>query len=143
MRHSQTRTLDRRSFLRAVGRAGKTLAAGSLLSPGVFRLGRRALAKEPAPEPLLQPAEIRSHNGILDATITAAPRPGAARRSRISPECSITAAYMPPTLRARLGDTLRITFRNNLIDRSRVDRPGYVGPICTSAGTRRTCTITA
>ena len=38
------------------------------------------------------------------------------------------AAYLPPTLRARLGDTLRITFRNDLTDYSRADRAGYVGP---------------
>ena len=132
MRHSQTRTLDRRLFLKAVGRAGKTLAAGSLLSPGVFRLGRRALAKEPALESLLQTAEIRSRNGILEATITAAPaRCGSAIRI---PGMLYNGSLHSADLRAQLGDTLRITFRNNLIDRSRVDRPGYVGPICTSAG---------
>jgi FtsP/CotA-like multicopper oxidase with cupredoxin domain len=40
-------------------------------------------------------------------------------------------AYVPPTLRARLGDTLRITFRNNLIDHSQLDYSGYLSPICT------------
>ncbi|WP_334273107.1 multicopper oxidase domain-containing protein [Bradyrhizobium symbiodeficiens] len=42
-------------------------------------------------------------------------------------------AYVPPTLRVRLGDTLRITFRNNLT--SGLDRPGNSGPVCAGTGT--------
>ena len=49
-----------------------TLAAGSLLSPSVFELGRRALARESTSQPLIRPSELRSVNGILEATITAA-----------------------------------------------------------------------
>ena len=43
-------------------------------------------------------------------------------------------SYVPATLRVRPGDTLRITFRNNLDDRSQPDRSGFVGPICTGTG---------
>ena len=68
---------DRRSFLRAVGSAG--LAASSVLRSGAVLLGSgaallqsgRADARER--EPLIQPSEIRSENGILRTTITAAP----------------------------------------------------------------------
>jgi FtsP/CotA-like multicopper oxidase with cupredoxin domain len=43
-------------------------------------------------------------------------------------------SYVPATLRAHLGDTLWITFRNNLDDRSQPDQSGFVGPICTGTG---------
>ena len=46
MRHTQTRTFDRRTFLNAAARAGTAVAAGSLLPLGLFQLGRRALAGE-------------------------------------------------------------------------------------------------
>jgi suppressor of ftsI len=118
MRHFPTPTLDRRSLLRAAGRFGKTLAAGSLLSPGLSMLGpgAHALAKAPTPEPLVQPPEVRSRNGVLETTITAAPgqvRLGDHEFSGLL----YNGAYVPPTLRARLGDTLRITFRNDLPDK--------------------------
>jgi suppressor of ftsI len=116
MRHSPTQTLDRRLFLRAAGRFGKTLAAGSLLSPGLLAPGRHTLAKAPTSEPLMQPAEIRSSNGSLDATILAAPGPVRLGDHEFS-GLLYNGAYIPPTLRARLGDTLRITFRNNLPDK--------------------------
>ena len=73
---------------------------------------------------------MRSVNGMLDATITAAPGP-VQLGDRAFTGLLYNGAYVPPTLRARLGDTLRITFRNNLT--SGLDRPGYVGPICTGA----------
>jgi suppressor of ftsI len=118
MRQFPTPTLDRRSLLRAAGRFGKTLAAGSLLSPGLSMLGpaMHALAKAPTPEPLMQPPEIRSRNGILDATITAAPGQVRLGNHELS-GLLYNGAYVPPTLRARLGDTLRITFRNDLPDK--------------------------
>ncbi len=136
MRHLPTRTFHRRSFLRAAGRLGQTLIAGSLLSPGLsmFELGARSPAKAPTPEPLAQPSEIRSRNGILDATITAAPGPVRLGDHTLA-GLLYNGAYVPPLLRARLGDTMRITFRNDLINHSGLDRPGYVGPICTGVDT--------
>lgn len=75
---------------------------------------------------------MRSANGILDATMTAAP--GTVRLGDHAFDGLLyNGAYVPPTLRAGLGDTLRITFRNNLADHSRRDQAGYLGPIC-SAG---------
>jgi FtsP/CotA-like multicopper oxidase with cupredoxin domain len=131
----QSSTLDRRLFIKAASRfVGRTAAAGSLLSLGPSMLGSRARSqpKTPTPEPLIQPPERRSANGILDATITAAPGP-VQLGDRAFTGLLYNGAYVPPTLRARLGDTLRITFRNNLT--TGLDRPGYVGPICTGAGT--------
>ena len=130
----QSSTLNRRLFIKASIRfAGRTAAAGSLLSLGPSMPARaRSQPKTPAPEPLIQPPERRSANGILDATVTAAPGP-VQLGDRAFTGLLYNGAYVPPMLRARLGDTLRITFRNNLT--SGLDRPGYVGPICTGAGT--------
>jgi suppressor of ftsI len=136
MRRPRKPTLNRRSFLNHAGRLGMTVAAGSLLSPSMpmAGFGTRSLAKGPTPEPLLQPADIRSRNGILEATITAAC--GLVRLDDHEFTGMLyNGSYVPPTLRARLGDTMRITFRNDLIDYSRADRAGYVGPICTGADT--------
>ena len=134
MCHSRAPALDRRSFLSHAGRLGITLAAGSLLSPSVFELGRRALARESTSQPLIRPSELRSVNGILEATITAACGPVRLGDHEFT-GMLYNGSYLPPTLRARLGDTLRITFRNDLTDRSRVDHPGYAGPVCTGADT--------
>jgi suppressor of ftsI len=118
MSQSPTSTLDRRSFIKAAGRFGKTAAAGSLLSLGPLMPGSpaRSQAKALTSEPLIQPAEIRSANGILDATLSAAPGPVRIREHTVS-GLLYNSSYVPPTLRARLGDTLRITFRNNLPDK--------------------------
>ena len=68
---------DRRAFLRAIGGAG--LAAPSVLRSSAMLLGPGAAllqsggAYSARREPLIQPSEIRSQNGVLDATLTAAP----------------------------------------------------------------------
>jgi suppressor of ftsI len=92
MRHFPMRTLNRRALLQATGRFGTTMAAGSLLAPGLSMVGlsARSQAKAPPAEPLMQPAEIRSRNGVLDATITAAPGP-VRIGDHAFPGCSITA----------------------------------------------------
>ena len=115
MGQSSTSTLNRRSFIKAAACFGKTAAAGSLLSLGPPMPGSPAWsqAKALTSEPLIQPVEIRSANGILDATLTAAPGP-VRLGDRTFSGLLYNGAYVPPTLRARLGDTLRITFRNNL-----------------------------
>jgi FtsP/CotA-like multicopper oxidase with cupredoxin domain len=64
---------------------------------------------------LIQPPEIRSQNGVLNATITAVP--GRVQVGEYAfPGLVYNGAYLPPVLRPRLGDTMRITFRNNLPD---------------------------
>ncbi|WP_246799313.1 multicopper oxidase family protein [Bradyrhizobium sp. CCBAU 51753] len=130
MRRSST--LNRRSFIKAAGGfVGGTAAAGGLLSLGPS-MRARSQPKTPAPEPLIQPPEISSANGMLDTAIAAAP--GQVQLGdRAFAGLLYNGAYVPPILRVRLGDTLRTTFRNNLT--SGLDRPGYVGPICTGSGT--------
>ncbi len=113
-----TRTLDRRSFLMAAGRAGKVLVGGNLVASSAARLelGTPALAATQTPEPLIQPPEIRSQNGVLETTITAAPGPVRIGQYNFS-GLLYNGAYMPAVLRARLGDSLRIMFRNDLPDK--------------------------
>jgi FtsP/CotA-like multicopper oxidase with cupredoxin domain len=109
---------DRRSFLKAAGRAGLTapfvLRSGALLGPGstLLDVGR---AEAGGREALIQPSEIRSRNGVLDATITAAP--GRVQLGEYAfPGFLYNGSYLPPVLRPRLGDTMRVTFKNNLPD---------------------------
>ncbi len=100
---------DRRSVLRALGQAGLT----ALLAPGasLLRSGRAMAARDL----LIQPTEIRSRNGELSVTLTAAPS-----RMRLGdiefPGFFYNNAYLPPLLRVRLGDVLRVRLRNNLPD---------------------------
>jgi suppressor of ftsI len=111
---------DRRSFLTAVGRTGKALVApyvlrrSAALGSGAMLL-RASRADARTREPLIQPSEIRSDKGILKATITAAP--GRVQLGDLAfAGLLYNGAYIPPLLRPRLGDTIRITFRNNLPD---------------------------
>jgi suppressor of ftsI len=109
---------DRRSFLKTVGSAG--LTALSMTCLGTVTRSRA----EPL-QTLIQPAEVRSENGVLRTTITATP--GQVQLGDHSfPGMLYNEAYLPPLLRPRLGDTLRITFRNNL-----PGKPSDV-PICGS-----------
>src|SRR6266849_6580595 len=93
----------RRSFLMAAG-----LAAGAALL-------RPLRAASTAHEPLIQPSEIRSQNGVLNAVLTAAP--GRVQLGDYAfPGLLYNGSYVPPLLRVRVGDTMRITFRNALPD---------------------------
>jgi suppressor of ftsI len=91
-------------------------SAAPFLSGGaVARLSRRA-AGEPR-EALAQPSEIRSSDGLLDTAISAAP--GIIRLGELAfPGFLYNESYIPPLLRVRLGDTMRISFRNDLPDDS-------------------------
>jgi FtsP/CotA-like multicopper oxidase with cupredoxin domain len=107
---------DRRSFLKGAGLAAATLLRSrSVLVGPAAALLRSGRADAGERRPLIQPAEIRSENGILKATITAAP--GRVQLGDFAfPGLLYNGAYLPPLLRPRLGDTMRITFRNNLSD---------------------------
>jgi suppressor of ftsI len=117
-RQPTTAYRDRRSFLKALGSAG--IAAASMLRPGAALVAPAAAllpvrANAQRGEPLVQPPEVRSENGVLRTTITAAP--GQVRLGDVSfPGSLYDGAYLPPLLRPRIGDTMRITLRNNLPD---------------------------
>jgi suppressor of ftsI len=109
--------LDRRAFLRAAGRLGKAAAAAYVAQTGSMIAGPPAVllrsARADARELLVQPPEIRSTDGVLRTTLTAAPHE--VRLGDFSfPGFLYNGSYLPPLLRARLGDTMRITFRNAL-----------------------------
>jgi suppressor of ftsI len=127
-------TPDRRSFIGAASIvAGGMVGAEKLLAIGASKQTTGILSQfGNMPEPLIQPAEVRSNNGPLDFVMTAAPGKVQLGKRTFN-GLLYNGAYVPPTLRARLGDTLQITFRNNL--ESGQDRTGYLGPICAGVGT--------
>ncbi len=104
-----TQPTNRRSMLRIMGGAGLT----ALLAPGaaMLRSGRAKAAQEA----LMQPAELRSRNGELNVTLTAAPGPMRLGDVEL-PGFFYNDAYLPPLLRVRLGDVLRVRLKNNLPD---------------------------
>jgi FtsP/CotA-like multicopper oxidase with cupredoxin domain len=110
--------LDRRSFLTTVGRTGVALTAPNILRWGAAAAASNAAlwpvaARAATAETLLQPSEIHSNNRVLDTIITAAP--GRVQLGdHAFPGSLYNGAYMPPVLRARAGDTMRITFKNDL-----------------------------
>ena len=74
---------------------------------------RRARARAEHGPRLVQPPEIRSRDGILDATLTAAP--GAVQVGQFTfPGLLYNGAYLPPLLRVRTGDVMRVRLRNRL-----------------------------
>jgi FtsP/CotA-like multicopper oxidase with cupredoxin domain len=100
---------ERRYVLRGIGRAG----VAALLAPGLS-LSRPDRAKA-ARERLIQPPEIRSRNGELSVTLTAAPSP--MRLGDVEfPGFLFNNAYLPPLLRVRVGDVLQVRLRNNLLE---------------------------
>jgi suppressor of ftsI len=127
-------TPDRRSFIRAASIvAGGTVGAGKLLAIGASKQATGILSQfGNMPEPLIQPTEVRSSNGLLDFVMTAAPGQVQLGKHTFN-GLLYNGAYVPPTLRARRGDTLQITFRNNL--ESGLDRTEFLGPICAGVGT--------
>jgi FtsP/CotA-like multicopper oxidase with cupredoxin domain len=62
---------------------------------------------------LVQPPEIRSRDGVLDATLTAAPATVQVGQFTFS-GLLYNDAYLPPLLRVRTGDVMRIGLRNHL-----------------------------
>jgi FtsP/CotA-like multicopper oxidase with cupredoxin domain len=109
---------DRRSFLRGVGHAGIAAASVRRLGAGLLGSGIALLRSDranAARETLVQPPEIRSRNGVLNATLTASQS-----RLRLGeyeiPGYLYDDTYLPPLLRVNLGDIMRIRLRNNLTD---------------------------
>jgi suppressor of ftsI len=110
-----SRFQDRRSVLRAVAHAGLAAGAGwsfgpALFAPAVLLRADRAHA---ASERLIQPPDVRSRNGQLSITLTAAPGPMRLGDSEF-PGFLYNERYLPPLLRVGLGDALRVRLQNNL-----------------------------
>ena len=105
----KTQLIDRRSILQTIGHAG----LGALLAPGISLV--RSNRAKAAREPLIQPSEIRSQNGVLDTTITAASGRLQLGETEL-PGFFYNGSYLPPLLRVRLGDVIRIKFKNELLD---------------------------
>jgi suppressor of ftsI len=127
-------TFDRRALLLGAARGAKVLAARRVLQTApLFALTALSRAAGQASEPLVSPPEIRSRDGVLETTLTAACGP-VRLGDHVFTGMLYNGSYVPATLRARLGDTLRINFRNNLTDRPPPDDPRYVGPLCTGPG---------
>jgi FtsP/CotA-like multicopper oxidase with cupredoxin domain len=84
-----------------------------MLAPGLSLL--RSDRAKAARETLSQPPEVRSRNGELDVTLTAAPRPLRLGDVEV-PRFFYNDAYIPPLIRVRLGDVLRVRLRNNVPD---------------------------
>jgi FtsP/CotA-like multicopper oxidase with cupredoxin domain len=104
-----THQTDRRGVLRGLGRASLT----GLLAPVVSLL--RSDHAKAAREMLIQPPAILSRNGELNVTLTAAPNP--MRLGDVEfPGFLYNGSYLPPLLRIRLGDVLRVRFQNNIAE---------------------------
>ena len=89
-------------------------------------------AGAPGSEPLRYPPDLRSSHRGLQATIRAAP--GDVHRGPTTiPGLLYNGCYIPPTLRASVGDVLRITFCNDLA--AKPDGGNSFGPICAGTGT--------
>src|SRR3954471_15651301 len=63
----------RRSFLTAVGRTGQAVAAAYVLRSGARIFAPSDALAAQAQGPLVQPSVIRSKDGVLSASLTAAP----------------------------------------------------------------------
>ena len=104
-------------MLSGAARGAKLLAAGGILSAApLLRLPAQSPVATPASEPLALPPEIRSRDGVLETTLTAAAGPVLLGAHPFS-GFLYNGEYLPQLLRAQLGDTLRITFRNALPDK--------------------------
>jgi FtsP/CotA-like multicopper oxidase with cupredoxin domain len=112
-------SLDRRSFLRTCGGLAQGVAAAGFVRAAISApsavLLKASRVFAASSEPLIQPSEINSQDGILSTTLTAAPK-----RVHLG-DFSFDGflyndEYIPPLLRVRLGDSLRIAFHNDLPD---------------------------
>jgi suppressor of ftsI len=112
---------QRRNFLALLGRAtAVALVPAGAPSTAAERAASdlcsaAPLAQTAQGEALADPPQIRSHRGTLDTTITAAT--GEVRLGSFSFDGRLyNGEYIPPVLRVRLGDTLKIRFNNRLPD---------------------------
>jgi len=109
---------SRRSFLGAATTIGTAATTARVLGSAAALVGSRVdlrAADATTPKALIQPSAIRSERGILKTLITAAPGNLQLGQHVVS-GLLYNGSYIPPVLRCRLGDTLRITLKNDLPD---------------------------
>ena len=115
MKKNHRDELHRRGFLAA---AGETVVIANILRAGPGILAGSATlwpvaARAQTGDALVQPAAIQSRNGVLETALTAAP--GTVRLGNLTFQGTLyNGSYLPPLLRVRAGDVLRIAFRNDL-----------------------------
>ncbi|TFD78277.1 multicopper oxidase family protein [Cryobacterium fucosi] len=120
--------------LGGLGLAGTAIGGAGLLwtaQPGFTPFGEpvaRSAFRAKSGEPLRQPTEQRSRDGVLEVTLDASPG-----RMRIGGRNATTLGYnggLPgPTLRVRAGDRLAVTLRNGLTDPTNLHTHGlHVSP---------------
>ncbi len=98
------RATSRRAFLSSLGALG--------LGPALLRSA--PAAAEPGVS-LIEPSQLRSRGGVLAATITAAP--GRVQLGNYAFRGMLyNGSYLPPLLRAGVGETMQIRFENALSD---------------------------
>src|SRR5262249_38537196 len=103
-------TFDRRAVLSGAARAAKLLVAGHVVSAmRPSGLAAQARAAPAPPPPPASPPEIRSPDGVLEATLTAAVGPVQLGEHQFS-GFLYNGAYLPPLLRTQLGDTCASPF---------------------------------
>jgi suppressor of ftsI len=75
----------------------------------IAALGQGSAGKAAAPDDLANPPEVASVGGVLDVTLKAAINPATG-----GPGIEYDGAFVPPTLRVNPGDTIDITYINDL-----------------------------
>jgi hypothetical protein len=66
-------------------------------------------------QPLVEPIQICSQGGVLEATLTAAPHRLQIAETEL-PGFFYNGSYLPPLWRVRLGDIMRVRLRNELTE---------------------------
>src|SRR5438093_5370217 len=81
------------------------------------------------PEALRDPAVVASHNGVLELTLTAARGPVQVGGQRVIAE-AYNGSYLPPTVRVRPGDVIRLRLVNDLEETTNLHMHGLsVSPL--------------
>jgi len=129
-------TFDRREFLSS----GLALAGATLL--GVTACSHEDALAPPAPPPpesdqssanaldgdLAEPRVIGSVGGILAAAITCSTRPVTIAGRQVMQPVTYNGTFPGPTLWVRPGDTVDLSFTNNIIFDQADTKPGYGRP---------------
>ena len=105
----------------------KSRAAVLLALP--LAAGGPSFGRQTPPEALRDPAVVASHNGVLELTLTAARGPVQVGGRRVIAE-AFNGSYLPPTLRVRPGEAVRLRLVNELEETTNLHMHGLsVSPL--------------